>query len=138
MAEEKKSKSKTNEVFAEELVNGLESTTILIQSLLEDIKENSEIIGALKSEMEDMGSQLKLMEEIIRGGSSNQSLLTRFALLERDVQDILKDLEQKQFLQTIQSDSKNKEKSEKIKFLIGGIVSLISAIIAAVATYYSK
>jgi len=110
----------------------------LIQSLLEDIKENSEIIGALKSEMEDMSSQLKLMEEIIRGGSSNQSLLTRFALLERDVQDILKDLEQKQFLQTIQSDSKNKEKSEKIKFLIGGIVSLISAIIAAVATYYSK
>ena len=127
-----------DQVFAEELVKGLESTTKLIHTLLDDIKGNSELIVTLKSEVNDMNSQLRIMEDIIRGGPSNESLLTRFALLEKDVEYILKELNQRELIGTVEEGNETKAKTEKVKIIVTAIISLISAIIASVATYFSK
>lgn len=133
-----KEKFLSDDNFAEELVRGLESTTRLIHSLLSDIKENSELIITLKSEVEDMKSQLAIMEQIVRGGPSGESLLTRFALLEKDVEYILKELDQKELSKVMETGTQSKDRAERMKVWVGAIISIISAIIAAVATYFSK
>jgi hypothetical protein len=124
--------------YIDELISALEATTKLITSLVNDMQENSELVIQLKEKIQIIESQIILLETILRGGATSDSLLTRFALLEKEVESVLEKISNIQKEEKIEDAQHDKLMTERMKIIIGGAVALISSIITAIATYYFK
>ena len=138
MTEKKNTQEQKDKVYVTELVKGLEATTALISNLLDDIKDNSHLIGNIRSDVLSISKQIDLLEELVRGDSSHPSILTRLALLERDIADLSKELEKHEEENCVFRANKSKTKIEKLKLWAGIITALISALIGAATAYYLK
>jgi hypothetical protein len=126
-----------NLVFASELINGLEATTRLIENLLDDIKDNHELIGYLKNEVEALSEQLNIIDEIIRGDLHTPSIQTKLALLEREVGDLKDKLEKHENKDKTDTVTKSTSKNERLKIWVSAIIGLITGIGSVIAAYFA-
>ena len=128
-----------DDIYLTNLIKGLEATTSLVQNLLDDIKDNAILVGNLKVSVEHLNQQVSVLENIIRGNnSSTKSLLTRLALLEKEVADLTKMIEYHENLETAEQSVTRKRKFERLKVWAQAIIALICALIGALTAYYFK
>jgi len=125
MSEENK-----NTKQVKDLVSALESTTSLIQTLITDLKESSNAIGSLKSKVDNIEKEVKEMHNLLYCG--DEPLLTKIALIARDVEDLRQDFER-----AMQTVSQNQANVSKQKWnLIGIIIAGLLGIIGSLITYF--
>ena len=128
-----------DDIYLTNLIKGLEATTSLVQNLLDDIKDNAILVGNLKVSVEHLNQQVSVLENIIRGNnSSTKSLLTRLALLEKEVADLTKMIEYHENLETAEQSVTRKRKFERLKVWAQAIIALICTLIGALTAYYLK
>ena len=104
--------------LAEDLAVSLKSTTILIQNLLGDIKDNSSSLAVLREKLESLGDNVESLSHVVREGNGKGSMITRLALIERSVEDIEESFDDlKKFVMTsvdnIREDIREDKKSEE-------------------------
>jgi hypothetical protein len=122
----------------DELINALEATTQLITSLVDDMQENSELVVLLKEKVQLIESQIVIMETILRGDGVSESLITRFALLEKDVEAVLEKIKKIEESDKEQNLRHTKMLTERMKILLGGFITLLASIASAILGYYLK
>lgn len=88
--EEQKS---ANELIFERLAEGLDSTSKLTHALLTEIRESEADFAAIKTEMAILKENVKSLSVIVREGNGAASLLTQIALLEHQIEQIDKWME---------------------------------------------
>lgn len=74
--------------LAEDLAKSLEATTSLMQSLLGEIRDNATSLAVLKERLESLAGIVKNLSHIVRDGNGKRSLVTRFALMEKDLENL--------------------------------------------------
>ena len=80
----------THELMFEKLADGLDSTTNLTRALLSEIKESEGDFAAIKTELTILRENVKGLSSIVREGNGETSLITKMALIEKEVKDISK------------------------------------------------
>lgn len=123
----------------QQLVVALETTTSLIQNLLSDIRENSTLVGSLKTQIEKLEKDLTQLSDIVRGGNGQPSLLSRIMVLENEMKHLIDDLnkkERKEEHKDLTAEEINKLKIQTRLKLVVVVVSAILTTIGAIATYY--
>lgn len=78
-----------DDVLVEELLKSIQTTTSLIQTLMSDIKENASALATLEIKLESLSDSAKTLSKIVRDDNGNKSVLTRIAILENDLGDML-------------------------------------------------
>ena len=79
--------SSTNNLV-EELLKSINSTTSLIQGLINEIKDNATTLATLETKLNTLNENSKTLSKIVRDDNGNKSVLTRIALLENDLSDL--------------------------------------------------
>lgn len=74
-----------------ELSKALSETTSLAQTLLGEIRDNATSLATLKVQLDSLAESVKSLSKIIRDGNGN-SLVTRLAIVERDLKDLAGDI----------------------------------------------
>jgi chromosome segregation ATPase len=83
--------SKTvNDILLERLAEGLDSTSRMTQSLINELKESESDFAAVKTELGILRDNVKSLNNIVREGNGTASILTKIALIERQLQEIEK------------------------------------------------
>lgn len=78
-----------NDKVAVEFISTLDSTTKLVQRLLEDIREGEVNFATLKTELSSLMTKVKELSVLVRDSEGEVSELTiRIALLERAVEEL--------------------------------------------------
>jgi len=75
--------------LVEELLKSIQSTTSLIQGLMQEMKDNASALATLEVKLESLTENAKTLSKIVRDDNGNKSVLTRIALLENDLGDLL-------------------------------------------------
>jgi len=135
-----------NNDLAEDLAASLKSTTLLIQTLLGEIKENGTSLALLKYKLEEMNEKVESLTVIVSKGNGKESMVTRLALLEDDLGDleeVLKeykgalsklDAEKKTESGVVALDKKKSIETLKAAAVIApGVIALILVIIQTLA-----
>lgn len=132
-----------NHELAEDLAKSLEATTSLMQSLLGEIRDNATSLAVLKEKLESLAGTVKGLSTIVKDGNGKGSLVTRFALIERDIETLEEHLEEykKDLDEEVVNVRNEREKLEEFQrertlnmwkvtaVAIPGIISLIITLI---------
>lgn len=78
----------SNNKLTEELARSLESATMLMQSLLGDIKGHSTSLAIVKAKLESLSKNVESLSHIVRDDNGNGSLVTRLALIEQSIDGV--------------------------------------------------
>jgi len=108
----------TSNKIPDELLRSLEATTVLMSTLLDDIKEHSTSLTLVKAKLESLSDNVETLSHIVRDGNGKGSMITRLALVEKateNIEDSLDDLkvELRKDLEELKDCMKEKEKDEK-------------------------
>lgn len=131
MSEEKDTKQ------LHDLMAALESTTSLIQTLLLDLRANSSALGSLENQVNTIQKDLDDIEALVKGG--DEPLLTKFALVGKDIQNIqtqMNDLLIKMAAQEKKTEIKEQQESKTRWHLVGYIITGLLGIISSMITYF--
>ncbi|MFA5023453.1 MAG: hypothetical protein WC523_00650 [Patescibacteria group bacterium] len=77
----------TNNGIPPELLKSLNTATMLMQNVLNDIKEHTTSLAIMKTKMEDLADNVDLLSHVVRDGNGKGSMMTRVALAERALED---------------------------------------------------
>lgn len=87
------SHSNENEL-ADSLAASLQSTTSLIQNLLHEIRDNAYTIATMKEKLENVSESVSGLLKTVSTGNGKGSLVTRFAVMEKELEDIEEKLDE--------------------------------------------
>lgn len=76
-----------------EFVKALSETAFLAQTLLSEIQSNATSLAKLETKLETLSESVKSLSTIIRDGNGNGSLITRVAIIERDIKELREDID---------------------------------------------
>lgn len=77
-----------NDNLVEELLRSINSTTSLIQGFMNEMKGNATALATLETKLESLSENAKVISKIVRDDNGSQSILTRLALVEKDLNDL--------------------------------------------------
>jgi len=108
----------TSNKIPEELLRSLEATTVLMSTLLDDIKEHSTSLTLVKAKLESLSSSVETLSHVVREGNGKGSMITRLALVEKCAMDLEKGLddlkaELRKDMDELKDCIKDKEEEEK-------------------------
>ena len=153
MTSSEENKTEPNIQLAKELAAGLQSTSSLIQGLLQSIHDNSQTLGAFEGEISNLQGTVASLNRILQEGDGKASILTRVALLESQAEATAKKLEtyiadQKKGADRSRRNSadmvkkqlegKLKVKLSKIQLLAVIVPSFLAFIISILSFFLSK
>ena len=78
----------TSNKIPEELLKSLEATTVLMSTLLDDIKEHSTSLTLVKAKLESLSESVETLSHVVRDGNGKGSMITRLALVEKATENI--------------------------------------------------
>src|SRR5690606_20133800 len=99
--------------------SSLEVTAILIKNLIDEIQEFAEGHAALKKELEVVLDDVKKLSSIIRDSNDKPSIITRLALIEKELEHIKDNM--KKIFKNIEYNYSFKNEMESIKGIIDNI-----------------
>jgi DNA-binding ferritin-like protein len=119
-----------NDVLLERLAEGLDSTSQLTHTLLNEIKESEADFATVKTELNILRENVKALSDVIRDGNGATSILTRMALIEQRISNIEKWLESHiDVHQNSQKDlSSIKDDVEAVSKKVGEIVGTVTEV----------
>ena len=85
--------SNNNKELVEDLAKTLQSTTAIMQSLLGEIHDNATTLAVLREKLESLKSKVESLSSTIKDGNGKESLITRFAIVENDMEDLDKKID---------------------------------------------
>ena len=88
------SETNSNNELAQDLAKSLQVTTALMQDLLGEIRDNATSLAVLKEKLEGIEEKVKSLSHIVRDDNGNKSLITRLALLEKELENMEEALEE--------------------------------------------
>lgn len=122
--------------LADELAKSLQVTTSMVQTLLTEIQTNATTMAVLQEKLDSLGQQVKSLSYIIRDGNGKGSLVTRFAVMEKDFQDLeeqvdeyKKKVEKEMAANTTYIRDRNLSMWKILAIATPGVISLIITII---------
>lgn len=132
----------TNNALAEDLARSLEASTSLMKSLLGEIRDNATTLAVLQEKMESLASVVGTLSHIVKDGNG-QSLVTRFALIEQEMEHLKEGIddykqELEEAIDEVREGHSTQEEYEQKKSLsmwkvaavsIPGVLSLIIVIV---------
>lgn len=107
--------SETSKQIAADLAKSLQVTTTLIQTLLSELRDNATALAVLKEKLDGIEEKVQSLSHIVRDDNGNKSIITRLALLEKEIEDIGEFMDD------------NKEESVEIHARISKVKSLLEA-----------
>ena len=103
------SRSTENAIF-EQFIQSIHSTSSLIQHLSDQIKSNDVALESLRGELSSIKENLEVISGIVRDGNGNKPLISRIDILEGNLQNIQRWIED-QIAKEVR-DREAKEQSE--------------------------
>jgi hypothetical protein len=79
-----------NSQLIQQLSAGIQSTSALIQGLLREIRENSLTLASFEGELSGLQRTVVSLNRVLQEGDGKESILTRVALLEKEVEAMAK------------------------------------------------
>jgi hypothetical protein len=79
-----------NSQLIQQLSVGIQSTSALIQGLLREIRENSLTLASFEGELSGLQRTVVSLNRVLQEGDGRESILTRVALLEKEVEAMAK------------------------------------------------
>jgi len=79
---------KDSSIIAEGLVQSIQSTTILIQGLLSELRDNASSLATLEAKLQALHENVQGIIKVVRDDESGKSMITRMVLIEKDLIDI--------------------------------------------------
>ena len=76
------------------LLKSLEASTLLMTTLLDDIKDHSTSLALVQVKLESLTSNVDSLSKIVREGNGQASMVTRLALVEKVTEDIEEGLDE--------------------------------------------
>ncbi|RKZ96081.1 MAG: hypothetical protein DRQ40_01990 [Gammaproteobacteria bacterium] len=71
-----------------QVVANLESTTQIMQTLIESNKENTALLATMQADMRNMCKELDLVSVIVRGNNGNDSITNRISILDHRMRSV--------------------------------------------------
>jgi phenylalanyl-tRNA synthetase alpha subunit len=87
------SSKNSNDLMFDKFAEGLESTSKLTRILLSEIKESESDFASVKTELGILRSNVNTLKQIISEGNGDTSLITKIALIEKQLETIDKWIE---------------------------------------------
>ena len=75
-------------IIVEGLTQSIQSTTTLVQSLMSELRDNSTALAALEAKLQALHENMQGIIKVVRDDNGNKSIVTRMALVEKDIKDI--------------------------------------------------
>lgn len=82
--------SSSNDRMLDQLAQGLEATSKLTEALLHELKESERDFAVLRTELNILHDNVKSLSRIVREGDGDASLLTKIALMDQRVNNVMK------------------------------------------------
>jgi hypothetical protein len=79
-----------SDILLARLADGLDSTAKMTQALLSDLRESEADFASVKTELNILKENVKGLSQIIRDGDGTSSILTRVALIEQNIENVKK------------------------------------------------
>lgn len=74
--------------YYEGLIESIKVTSVLIQALTKDLKNNEVSQATLKARVDAVDEGLRSLMRLVRDGNGSNSIMTRLALIEEDVEGL--------------------------------------------------
>jgi chromosome segregation ATPase len=113
-----------NKKSFEELLNSLNTTISLVNTMMGDMRDQSTSLIVLKAKLESLTENVEVLSHIVRNDGGQGSVVTRLALLEKIVEDLEENIdcikndvheEVKSIKEMIESDRAHETKEEELR-----------------------
>lgn len=132
-------KNQNETKVAIEFLSALDSTTKLVQQLLEDIREGEVNFATLKTELSSLMTKVKELSVLVRDSEGEVSeLTTRVALLERAVQELEEWVKQQRDKDKSSVVADKQGKWQVITAAVTGGLALLASILALLMNLLGK
>lgn len=129
----------------DEFIRDIENISDQVSDLLKEVREGEIDFAAIKTELKILCNDVKNLSSIIRDGNNGQSLLTRVALLEQQLENIEKENnkldENKRAQQSSLVNIEVAEKAGKWQLRVAmatGVLGLVASIITTIVQIFHK
>lgn len=112
-----------------DLSDSLKTATYLIQTLMKDLKENEVTTATINTRLESIEEVVHCLNKVVREGNGTQSVLTKIALIESELQDIQERFEEGIRRGRNKKTTYNREKILNILKILPGIIALITVLV---------
>lgn len=75
-------------IIAEGLVQSIQSTTALVQGLMNELRDNATALATLEVKLQSLHENMQGIVKVVRDDNGDKSIITRMALVEKELQDI--------------------------------------------------
>lgn len=130
--------SNFDQALLDQFLRDLESTSEVLEKLLDQIQESEVDLAAHKTELRILCEEVKRLSSIVRG-EGGVSLITRMALLEQRMTELEKDWQEKKHEEKADRKSMvevqladKKGKWELYTILVTGVLGIIASIVSLV------
>jgi hypothetical protein len=113
-----------NSQLIQQLSVGIQSTSALIQGLLREIRENSLTLASFEGELSGLQRTVVSLNRVLQEGDGRESILTRVALLEKEVEAMAKGMAAMVADQKKEADQAREESTALIKHEMEGKVKV--------------
>lgn len=77
-----------NNRLIDDLAKSVTTTTSLLEGLLDEIRDHSTSLALLKDKLASINESVSSLSSVVREGNGTPSIVTRLALLEKEIKDI--------------------------------------------------
>lgn len=115
-----------------QVTKALQATSILLNSLIDDVRDNTKETSSLRAELKALGEIVRILSRMVRDGNGGHSIITRLAVAEDTIDKIQKAKEREDKSEEANARVNSSRRWDVISAILVALISLGISLFAAI------